>query len=523
MLALPLLVLLVQAQEPDADGDGLSDFQERHKYCTDPGERDSDGDGKPDGDADERREYAYTIRTRVLVMKPVTPAFLDDDFQDARVLRDEPAYVELEVVHYPLGTANAAIGADPRWRAHLAEQAAWLAPGPTSDASPELGTRILQDLAATGLDPSTLDDRTLAAEAARFLCDRTSFQDGFTSFMTSFADGKPSIPEELRPRAEQDLARLGRTLEEQWQRDLFASGMYAHAQRGSCTSSAIYLCGGLRALGLPTRIVLCIPLVDASDPAQVALVGERLTHGTVRATILGALADLGDSWTSHTYDEVWVDGRWRRLNYAKLGQDTLDRDYLGLMTHVATFRDWSEADMPATVGRRQVLGLRDEPFVHSNPYRTLEIEERFGAHARIEKPPVEPPPEAIALDRLLWTDSAELPSELKTSLRDSFGVLAHAAPGTSYERLKEFQARCDARFFLEAEGRTTLSALSPRGGVTWGDSCWILIPFGPADRAALAEDVAYRLRASNREGVGRWNVTDGLTITRARPGEGRGR
>jgi len=362
---------------------------------------------------------------------------------------------------------------------------------------------------------AALDDRSLAETAARFLCEHAAFQDGFTSFSTSFAGGRPSIPPELRPRAEQDLERLGRTLEEQWQRDLYASGMYAHAQRGSCTSSAIYLCGGLRALGLPTRIVLFIPLVDASDPAQVALVGERLTHATVRATILGALADLGDSWTSHTYDEVWVDGRWRRLNYAKLGQDTLDRDYLGLMTHVATFRDWSEADMPATVGRRQVLDLRDEPFVHANPYRTLEIEERFGAHARIENPPVAPPPEAIVLDRLLWTDSAELPAGLQASLRDSFGVLAHAEPGTSYERLQEFQARCDARFFLEAAGQTTLSALSPRGGVTWDGSCWILIPFGPADRAALAEGVAYRLRASNRASPGRWSVAEGLTITRA--------
>ena len=52
----------------DSDGDGLSDFQEVHKYLTDPNEKDSDGDGKNDDDWDERREYQYTIRSVVRVM-----------------------------------------------------------------------------------------------------------------------------------------------------------------------------------------------------------------------------------------------------------------------------------------------------------------------------------------------------------------------------------------------------------------------------------------------------------------------
>lgn len=34
----------------DTDGDGLSDFQEIHKYLTDPAKNDTDGDGVPDGD-----------------------------------------------------------------------------------------------------------------------------------------------------------------------------------------------------------------------------------------------------------------------------------------------------------------------------------------------------------------------------------------------------------------------------------------------------------------------------------------
>lgn len=67
----------VVAADPDRDGDGLSDFAEKHRYFTNPDAADSDGDGKADGDWDERREYAYSIRTVAQVMRPVTVAALD--------------------------------------------------------------------------------------------------------------------------------------------------------------------------------------------------------------------------------------------------------------------------------------------------------------------------------------------------------------------------------------------------------------------------------------------------------------
>lgn len=44
LLALATLTLLA-AVDADTDGDGLSDFAERHKYFTDPTKTDSDGDG----------------------------------------------------------------------------------------------------------------------------------------------------------------------------------------------------------------------------------------------------------------------------------------------------------------------------------------------------------------------------------------------------------------------------------------------------------------------------------------------
>ena len=61
------------AADPDSDGDGLSDFQEIHKYFTDPRNSDSDGDGVHDGDWNERPEFSYSIRTVLRIMPPITP------------------------------------------------------------------------------------------------------------------------------------------------------------------------------------------------------------------------------------------------------------------------------------------------------------------------------------------------------------------------------------------------------------------------------------------------------------------
>src|SRR3982751_7081011 len=104
MLAL-LLALAAPLQSPaigDADNDGLSDFDEVHKYFTDPHKSDTDGDGIPDADWQERREYAYSVHAVIKVLPPVNVAALNDDYQDARVLESRPDYVEIEVVCYPL-------------------------------------------------------------------------------------------------------------------------------------------------------------------------------------------------------------------------------------------------------------------------------------------------------------------------------------------------------------------------------------------------------------------------------------
>jgi hypothetical protein len=70
--------------------------------------------------------------------------------------------------------------------------------------------------------------------------------------------------------------------------------------------------------------------VPDGDPNQ-----KGLTHHQTRHAIVTGLSAAGNSFANHTYLEVYVGHRWRRLNYTKLSQDVLDPRYFGLMVYVA--------------------------------------------------------------------------------------------------------------------------------------------------------------------------------------------
>ena len=93
--------------------------------------------------------------------------------------------------------------------------------------------------------------------------------------------------------------------------ELLGREMFDRKTYGSCTSAAVYQATVLRGLGIPTRLVLAVPLADASDPAQVEMVRKGLTHHRVRSAALLGLAAAGSSYTAHTFLEVYVGRRWR--------------------------------------------------------------------------------------------------------------------------------------------------------------------------------------------------------------------
>ncbi len=523
-LLLMLLTGTIFGQQ-DSDGDGLSDYHEQYKYLTDPRRADSDGDGTPDGDWLERREYQYIVRSVVQVMKPVTIEFLNDDYQDARILDQTATHVELEVIHYPFNRNATTITSDPDWRKTVREPARqlsrWLEPGPTADWTPELKQEITTALASDGILLDSLNDRQTVETVSKWLLKRARYHDGFSCFVTAFDEqGQPYLPADLSEGVGSDSEL---TPEQQWEREISAAGMFRNQVRGSCSSSAIYLNGCLRAVGVPTRTILCIPVVDAGDESEIRML-RQLGQPSVRQTLLKAIQPLKNSWASHTFNEVWVGGRWRRLNYDRLGQNIYDPGMFGLMTHVATFHDWADARMHETIGRRQKGGSQADVFGGSNPYSTIALRDEIGPHCTLELPEAET--SVLTVESIQWTDSPELAAEIRENCqrKGRFGLIANVSGVRDQDQLKNFLAEADLRVFLEVgsdQPEEVADQKATRLGVGFEPGCYwlsnsrlqIYVPFGSGDRRDLVSGVAYEFRPRNSNPDYRWQA-DGLTITR---------
>jgi hypothetical protein len=158
----------------------------------------------------------------------------------------------------------------------------------------------------------------------------------------------------------------------------------------------------LRALGLPTRIVFFVPPADGNDPQQVQMLLAAVHHHAVHKAIRHALTSKDESggFVCHIFNEVFVGNRWVRLNFDELGQNTLDEDYLGLMTHILTTASLAEVPLAETWGVRDAAYPNVRPALSSqNPYRLLKVSDHFGARKAIANPEVEndDPPQAPGL------------------------------------------------------------------------------------------------------------------------------
>ncbi|MCU0863622.1 MAG: hypothetical protein MUC36_07530 [Planctomycetes bacterium] len=512
--ALLLSVVVLPAQsDPDRDGDGLSDFQEIHKYRTDPDRADSDGDGVPDGDWLERREYQYTVRTVVQVMRPVTIGFLCDDHQDARVLDETTTHVELEVIHYPFTTVSAAIVADGDWRRTAAGMKQWTEPGPTNDWTPAMQEQLVAALLKDGIDCRQLDDKALVEQVSRWLCRRTKDSGSFMGFITAFDErGQPFVPPALLALTD----HAPESLASKWSRDVSARGMFEQSVRGSCSSSSIYLNGCLRALGIPTRTILTIPLVDANDDRELRMVERGISHHGLKATVLPVLRKLNGSWASHSFNEVFVGGRWRRLNYDRLGQDIVDPILFGMLTHVATFSDWADARMPDTIGWRQTRQVTDDVFGTCNPYSTIALRDAFGPHCKIDNPapPPAPPPQA-SITEVQWGDGDAVPADIREwfGKRRVFGLVARVEGISGDDDFRRWLIDADCRVVLSCKDQDTLHVgLDALAWWRHGDHFWIVVPFDPADRQDLVAGQFYEFECRNRGKGGKWRVADGVRV-----------
>jgi hypothetical protein len=291
--------------------------------------------------------------------------------------------------------------------------------------------------------------------------------------------------------------------------------MFEQRVRGSCSSSSIYLNGCLRALGVPTRIVLCIPIVDANDAQELLLLERGLTHHELRARVTAPIKALAGSWASHSFNEVFVGGRWRRLNYERLGQDIADPNLFGLITHVATFADWAEAKMPATIGKRQALRRYGDVFGGPNPYSTIALRDAFGPHCKLAN--AQPAPVRGRITALHWGDAEDAPADVRDwcQQHELFGLVARVEGPRDGVELRRLLEAADLCVLLVSDGQSTLGVgIDGRNWWGRGDHWHLFVPFGPADRRDHVADRNYRFVPRNEKQGGTWQVAEGLVVPR---------
>ena len=227
-------------------------------------------------------------------------------------------------------------------------------------------------------------------------------------------------------------------------------------------------------LGIPTRMVLGIPLVDGNDSAQMEMVRNGIHHHRVRQTLLSGLS-MPSGYANHTFNEVFVGGRWVRLNYNKLGQNTLDASTMGLLSHVNTFKDLSEVPLAATWGKRYALGERDAIFRYGNPYRCEELSDHFGKFARVENPEVRGH-RSMMVSRAYWASDPDAPEMIK-KMRRSIHQNASAPAqlflhveewfdDQPWQQLKTFLQAAGKEFLFQAEGQPDVIGKITTGSCT---------------------------------------------------------
>src|SRR5262249_1914164 len=150
---------------------------------------------------------------------------------------------------------------------------------------------------------------------------RSQYRYMFGTFLVHFPDNKPAVIPGLETAFQREKGDKTWSVQQQFEHELLGKEMFNHKTHGTCTSSAVLQATVLRALGIPTPLVLAIPVVDSCDDAQVEMADKNLTHHQVRHAVFQAALASGWSFTSHTFLEVYVGHRWRRLNYGTLGQN----------------------------------------------------------------------------------------------------------------------------------------------------------------------------------------------------------
>ncbi|HET6453404.1 MAG TPA: transglutaminase domain-containing protein [Armatimonadota bacterium] len=506
----------------DSDGDGLSDYQEHYKYFTDPSKKYSATAKLSDGDWNQRKQFTYTITSVMRLLPPVRLTDMNDDYQDARLIRKDGDLCTVEITYYPLNKNSEAIGENPNWKKDYAGMTEYLKPRPAANWDEKMQSDLIAELKKSGIDPDSLTDKALVERVSQWVMGAFKYNDSFTTFYVYFPNGKPKVYPTLREAFDAGKPDPKLTDQQMFSQEILGKEMFYNKVHGQCTSTAVLMATVMRALGIPTRIIICIPPADPNDDKQLAKLSGQVHHNKTRTAIEQALKDRG-GFMDHMFNEVYINHHWVRLSYSNLGQNTLDMNALGLMTHVYTCYDLSDMPLPQTWGKRFARIAYLFPSLSStNPYMLVSVKDQFGKYSHVENPEI-PELQTVTIDRLFWREEAQTLAGSHNIGQDSdlFAGAVEWIPDQSWVQLAKFKERASASFVLRAPGQPDVHA-SVNGDylfATPGDRSHdgMFRGFGlevsPADLKKIVPGIAYDLVPINNKSKYQWKVSDSVSIS----------
>ena len=282
----------------DTDGDGLSDYDEYCKYRTDPTKKDSDGDGKPDGNWQERREYAYSIRAICEIRSPSSLEMINDLYQDARPIEKKATLDDAKVVEvliFPFATAHVYPQPFPKERLD-SKSKQYVQP----TASMNFSSKMKEDI--TNIVHGAATDVEAIEKMLRWMNGETSLVREMPHWEYLYIIDGDIVWHQSLGSSERDKQFL--------ETNFLGDSMFKNKVHGTCSSTAILRGTMFRAAGLPTRLIQTLPLMTrySEDPEPLA---DQLR---MRAMAKGYDWGPGNGGANHTYNEVFLNNRWVRVD-----------------------------------------------------------------------------------------------------------------------------------------------------------------------------------------------------------------
>lgn len=465
-------------------------------------------------------EDTYTITSVMQILNPVDPAAMNDDFQHARVLARDTDSCTLEITYYPL--YEPPIGEDPNWQRDDAGMTEYLRPGPAGNWDQSMRRDLISELHQAGIDPDKLTDKQLVERVSRWAMKRAHSTHSFCIWAVYFPGGTPAVYPPLREAFDKEKPNESWTDQQMFDQEVLGKSMFYNKVHGSCTSSSVYLATIFRALGIPTRIILCVPPFDPNDQTQASMFYDNVHHNRVRETVRSALDGLS-GFDNHVFNEVYVGHHWVRLNYDTLGQPILDAHYFGLLTHIYTCSDLSEVPLAQTWGMRYFKSPADanQPALSStNPYRLLSVQDHFGVNTHLENPeaPVSEL-QKVTIVGLYPAGSPQLPKWIDLDKVHESGTEFLIAINEwnrsgQYNQLRAFRRHAGDQFLLTAPRQPEVRAHLTSLDVSAGDGSFQAFgaQIDPEDKDKLIPGLTYTIQAINISDTYRWTVGPGVAF-----------